>query len=554
MNPPTTWICNWNWCSQAFSDSREFSRHLDEEHFGDILRVREKDWDVYLRVHEGQSGTTDSLLAGIPTQSPVTQNVVLEQRASSSRSSSSQSPLLAPSPPRPAEIANHGHEIASSSRSSSVSSTPAPSYPPALPAKASTPARQMAGSSTSFTSFAALFSPAETPDASPLPASPALSHLISDAINSVVHLPASPVGLSMLTPSARAMHAPPTPLPLPRGLRQRASLSPDKPRNAPPPRSPGMDSTNSTQDVEQQLTQLDASPTISHPQLPSLPQSQSTSQPAYPQPYPLLTQPPYRSPADSLAQSTPVEVPLIKTTVPPQATPQPSPPKARLPLPRRTRSRQLSIPPPAAPPARTTRSRSTTPAPAPATATIAPPSAGRTLRSRSKTPSQVLARPPPPPLPRRRTVTKRTPEPSAGHASAMANGAAQAKPVSRRATRSQSIEPTLDTMNIDPPADISSSQQSAASFTSGKLELDPQLVVNGTRAPMHPIPEEDDDDMYADAPPTLKQGVQAGPDSRLPSAGSQFGTYATSQSFGNGYIGSVPLQTQAPYRSQSQSQ
>ncbi|KZT72384.1 hypothetical protein DAEQUDRAFT_809253 [Daedalea quercina L-15889] len=65
----TLWFCRWNWCAQVFERGPDLLDHLKKEHFGRILRVEKKDWDVYLRCNEGQSGLTDSLLQGIPTQS-----------------------------------------------------------------------------------------------------------------------------------------------------------------------------------------------------------------------------------------------------------------------------------------------------------------------------------------------------------------------------------------------------------------------------------------------------------------------------------------------------
>ncbi|EMD33007.1 hypothetical protein CERSUDRAFT_99016 [Gelatoporia subvermispora B] len=569
MNVPETWTCNWNWCPQAFTDPLEFSRHVEEAHFKNILKVREKDWGVYLRVHEGQSGTTDSLLAGIPSQL-TSRNSVLDQSSSllppplpsrgssphphalthdsreiaSSRSSSPE-PQSEPSPLLQfAEPANDDHEIASS-RDSSASPEPAPSSPASLPARAVTPPRQIPRPSSSFTSFAALSSPHETPVPSPVPVSPALCHLVSDAIGSVARAINSSVGSYQPTRSARAMQAPSSPLPLPRGLRWRSPLTPEQPPGA---RSPAIESVTSAQDVENQLTQLEASPSLSNSQS----RSHSASHQS-PQSFALKTQAPYQSPFSSMSQGVPANLPAPAEDTndiprPSDPPPRASPPKARLPLPRRTRSRQRSNPPPVAPPTRMTRAQSRTPAPE-AAAEPVPPTAGRTLRSRSKTPSQAPARPPPPPLPRRRPPTRRTPEPSA-IPFGMLDNALPAGVTSLTVAGTQSVE--TDLMSVDSSAEAPSSQHSTASFRSGKLELPGQPVTNGAGTTMLPIPEEDD--MYADPEPVTKPSARAQERSELSSEGSQFAANLTSQSFGYGFMGSLPLQTQAPYRSQSQTQ
>ncbi|PIL33754.1 transcription factor [Ganoderma sinense ZZ0214-1] len=65
--PPRLWSCNWNWCPETFRDSRDLGKHLQETHYNNILQVKKRDWDAYLRSTEGRSGATASWL---PSQTP----------------------------------------------------------------------------------------------------------------------------------------------------------------------------------------------------------------------------------------------------------------------------------------------------------------------------------------------------------------------------------------------------------------------------------------------------------------------------------------------------
>lgn len=55
---PRIWSCNWNWCPRTFRQSSDLARHLEDTHFNNIVAVKKRYWDDYLRSVEGQSGAT----------------------------------------------------------------------------------------------------------------------------------------------------------------------------------------------------------------------------------------------------------------------------------------------------------------------------------------------------------------------------------------------------------------------------------------------------------------------------------------------------------------
>ena len=57
------WSCNWNWCPETFRDSKDLGKHLQETHYNNILQVKKRDWDAYLRSTEGRSGATGACRA-----------------------------------------------------------------------------------------------------------------------------------------------------------------------------------------------------------------------------------------------------------------------------------------------------------------------------------------------------------------------------------------------------------------------------------------------------------------------------------------------------------
>ncbi|KAL1945368.1 hypothetical protein VTO73DRAFT_2219 [Trametes versicolor] len=139
---PRIWSCNWNWCPRTFRQSSDLARHLEDTHFNNIVAVKKRYWDDYLRSVEGQSGATDSFMADIPSHStiesastdiastqasPVGLNTTLER--------SSPSPPHTPPQPKP-QIPRNIPRARSGSQQAAAASQPSPvsnSSPEGLP-------------------------------------------------------------------------------------------------------------------------------------------------------------------------------------------------------------------------------------------------------------------------------------------------------------------------------------------------------------------------------------------------------------------------------------
>ncbi|PCH35680.1 hypothetical protein WOLCODRAFT_145913 [Wolfiporia cocos MD-104 SS10] len=52
----------WNWCPFVFIEGQELLKHLESEHFNNILCVDNSTWELQQRAYESQSGVVDSLL------------------------------------------------------------------------------------------------------------------------------------------------------------------------------------------------------------------------------------------------------------------------------------------------------------------------------------------------------------------------------------------------------------------------------------------------------------------------------------------------------------
>ncbi|GBE80840.1 hypothetical protein SCP_0305600 [Sparassis crispa] len=217
-----------------------------------------QDWNLYLRSTEGTSGATDSLLAtnlSTTSQQGSTHSSPLVLPSQNGLPRKRSSPLAVP--PLPRNLKKR--------RSPTPPHSPSPS-PPGFP---TTPLPR-----NSFARYAAQSS--VTPNIASVPPSPALSNMVTDAINIASQLNGSPRGTAN---GERLKMKRPSPLPLPR------RIPPGAPRAERPSqplshvqRNSSSESSTSAQDVETQLTQdMGISPSVSQ-QSQSQPQLQSQSQ------------------------------------------------------------------------------------------------------------------------------------------------------------------------------------------------------------------------------------------------------------------------------------
>ncbi|KAH9927758.1 uncharacterized protein B0H18DRAFT_272255 [Fomitopsis serialis] len=293
---PNLWACRWNWCAQVFEHAPDLLDHLKTEHFTRILRVEKKDWDIYLRSNEGQSGMTDSLLQGIPTQSSeFTQpNAPTENESLQSERAQSTQDRRTPNQPPGVSQPENDSAIQSQPELAVDSGQESPSRGSPIPAEELYTPPLKRG--RSFADCDAASSPITTPMASPLPPTPPLHSRVVDAINFAASQKFPSLPLPRRNPPH--LHKSPTPLPLPRRtVRVPAPQSSQGSSafSASHSANVSVDSSTSARDVETQLTGDVASPTPS-PVRAGSPQKQPAVQPqSYPiEPYPpLQTQAPY---------------------------------------------------------------------------------------------------------------------------------------------------------------------------------------------------------------------------------------------------------------------
>ncbi|KAI0330396.1 hypothetical protein GY45DRAFT_1370798 [Cubamyces sp. BRFM 1775] len=466
---PRIWTCNWGWCPETFRRGSELSKHLNEVHFKKIVKVRKRDLSAYLRSVRGDSGATDSLLAAFLPTPPVPaghnetppETPTTDARTSSApqhypiiSTASHEPPMREPSPqpfkgPQSPTNSNLPH---TNDPRADLSSSPMrgerSSKSPASDATSSTSdVRSAKRRRTSFATYAAQSSPMSTPSVASMPPSPALSNMITDAINAAGRINSgSPGSVSPRKPlsSASATNGRPRPtnqrpdvLPLPRRTSLGASPTPDRPRISSQSKAPGTSSISvhassvarakhvqspdsnsvaSAQAVEEVLTQDISAAASPQPRAGSLQYpSQSDSSGRSVESEQLLQYQQEASPSQATSyygshavESVPRSQPYPASQQPQasgdnalqsQASPSQTSPPARVmpPLPR-TRRAKINNPnvAPEAPvlPRRTLRSRSKTPAPPPASsaATVEPPSLVPPLprrTTRSRTPSAL---------------------------------------------------------------------------------------------------------------------------------------------------------------------
>ncbi|OBZ69988.1 hypothetical protein A0H81_10137 [Grifola frondosa] len=516
--------CNWNWCPDTFTHGRDLIQHLKKEHWNNILAIKKKDIGAYLRSTEGRSGATDSVMGAISSQSFVmsTQNSMLSsvEKIATPEIHSDSVMGATPSQPLSAPLRTYSSpSIAHGNDRGTHSGTPASSPPAHQPSTPPPRARN------SFASCAAQSSPISTPLRASPPPSPMLSNMIADAINSAGRINAATRNKASPRSSRKV-------LPLPRNMGQRLSTSPTKSSLLLPERgSPSSESATSAQVVEDQLTQS----------LAPSPGTQSPPQPASGAPtpaksYPVLrTQAPYQSQGDSSGEDS-----HGASSLPSLDAPRQSSASARLhPLLHlhllyllHTRT---SAPPPIPPPTRTLRSRSKTPA--------------------SATPSL--------PLPRRRASSRTTPEPVSRKSTS--RGTSQSGTNSSTRAKRKHKNDIVDhggLVAVEEEAEGESTSQplgsaSGPSFRSGTIYLKPDPnamdvdhTVEGDDPDAEGIADDDADSHYQHSHVGLpqNQNLQA---SSIESDTSQ---YTASQSFVFDFYDSLPLQTQPPYYSESQSQ
>ncbi|KAI0669449.1 hypothetical protein C8Q78DRAFT_1146321 [Trametes maxima] len=312
---PRVRVCNWNWCPETFRDGTALAKHLHQVHFTNLVKVKKRDWEAYLRSCDGRSGDTgpsDSFPVNPPSSSSV-QASIGDHHADGYEPSneSSQQPLPPPStprtiPPLPRNL-SRAHAASQLSPAASQNITITPVHSPVLlstPHKHPTPDPSPGSSShtrsakrrrTSFADYAAQSSPMSTPSVASMPPSPPLSNMITDAINAAGRLNAGSPN-DRLSPrtkprSAGSAKKAGTVLPLPRRTSFGASPTPDRSRAHPQARvpvtptmsttgsfgaadshthirSPGLVSVGSAQAVEDALTQhisAETSPAASQP-------------------------------------------------------------------------------------------------------------------------------------------------------------------------------------------------------------------------------------------------------------------------------------------------
>ncbi|KAI0700956.1 hypothetical protein C8T65DRAFT_656910 [Cerioporus squamosus] len=565
------WPCSWNWCPETFRAKGDLLTHLHGTHFNNILKVKKRDWDAYLRSTEGRSGATDSLLDANLTYPSTSSNESAANNGESGSSASSRQPSQPPTtpPPRCPPLPRNMRSSRSLSNASSQT-PPLPNPSPMLP-PTSQPASQRGPSpakkrKTSFASYNAQSSPMSTPSVPSVPPSPALSSMIADAINRAAqinqqspHNPNSAAGRfaaagmqgsvrvlprrtsngaspSPLSQSSRPIQAVPRPVsPIRRGVQLDT------------PKSPGAASVGSAQAVEDALTQnVDSkSSSISRTgsgvvnadrSQPASQSSASASQQSYCGSHAVESNPTF---ADSSS------LPQVHMEAEPGAS-QPSAP-LRLPRTRRAHSRASADTQPsqtAVPVTRTLRSRSKTPAPAPPPPTI--PLPRRTNRSRGSSASNANSQPrassKPPST--RRAGSKQPP--------AQAQSGAPQPSALPALVEEPAGEPQT---GVGAPA----SQQPAPAFRSGKLQL-PRRTRTAPHAQAHIPSASQVSRSRSDVPVSVK----AEPDDAVamnvdvPSQTAPSQSQSQSQDAGGyreGYgfdLGGIQLMTQRPYPSQSQ--
>ncbi|KAI9061377.1 hypothetical protein FKP32DRAFT_947067 [Trametes sanguinea] len=416
---PQIWSCNWNWCSETFRQGSELAKHVAEAHFKHILQVKEREWDLYLRSSKGQSGATDawarykSLIPKVtpsppPTSSrpvpPLPRNLSRKRPSPTSTDDTTSPPKNPPVIPRTSLFRSHPNSVSPNPVNSQHAASSDESPP--------SPKRRR----KSFATCAAQSSPMSTPSLPSVPPSPALSNMITDAINAAGRLNSlSPSKrLVKLSESAGDVHSQSAsatsgyPRPLPRRTTLGASPSPSG-----PPKLSHTTSFASAQAIEDALTQNlspAASPTSdakeralsSSLQYPSQENSED-SKPGSQQPSPEHDSAAYTahgshavSSAPQLSSTYDAEPSTHSSHNPSPARPpspehpspsqsQPSPPiKVIPPLPRRKRAPFAAVPASQPPPAtRILRSRSKTPAPAPPVQSQTLQLPRRTTRSRA---------------------------------------------------------------------------------------------------------------------------------------------------------------------------
>ncbi|EIW54088.1 uncharacterized protein TRAVEDRAFT_74361 [Trametes versicolor FP-101664 SS1] len=128
---PRIWSCNWNWCPRTFRQSSDLARHLEDTHFNNIVAVKKRYWDDYLRSVEGQSGATDSFMADIPSHSTIesTSTDIASTQASpvALNATIERSPPSPHTPPQPKpQIPRNIHRARSGSQQATAASQPSP--------------------------------------------------------------------------------------------------------------------------------------------------------------------------------------------------------------------------------------------------------------------------------------------------------------------------------------------------------------------------------------------------------------------------------------------
>ncbi|KAI0753376.1 hypothetical protein C8Q80DRAFT_1151836 [Daedaleopsis nitida] len=187
------WHCSWNWCPESFRERADLMFHLHATHFNNMLRVKKRDWEAYLRSTEGKSGETDNL-SGLQypssqssTSSSVNTNVIQSRTdaltlAHDDTPSTSSLPLSANTtgiPPMPRNVRTRATAAAGSSDQDSSGVAPqTSSYPPTTEGPSPVKRRRK-----SFATCTAQSSPMSTPSVASVPPSPGLSNMITDAIN-----------------------------------------------------------------------------------------------------------------------------------------------------------------------------------------------------------------------------------------------------------------------------------------------------------------------------------------------------------------------------------
>ncbi|KDQ56341.1 hypothetical protein JAAARDRAFT_36515 [Jaapia argillacea MUCL 33604] len=238
-DPVRLYPCRWDWCRSSYSSHKALIQHVVDDHISTAKPVKRKDVSLIRRAEEGESGLTDSLFAGIPTQSEL----------QSTMESLPPHPLVRfklpnPSTPPP--------QVASQS-------SPDPFGTP------STPEGRQGGTNGAFTSFAGLSSPS-TPDVPSLPPSPALASKVSNAVSSIN--------------GGGKRHIDDAESPLYQG----------NPKRSRSPHYPVCAASSSKLQSPQISMDVDKPPSPSQTQTPSAPLSQpsqsSHHQPSYPTPFP----------------------------------------------------------------------------------------------------------------------------------------------------------------------------------------------------------------------------------------------------------------------------